>query len=92
MTDSITAQLVALRTEVGQLRRENARLTVELEKEQRATEQARHERDMSRGKTARLEQRIAALKAKEQRGNPQRGQVHANNLPRVPSPSGQKAS
>ena len=91
MTTSVAEQLAALRSEVGTLRRENARLLVALVEAHEATAQARHERDMSRGKTERLKRRLEAFHAGS-RGNPQRGQAHAKNLHRVLSPSGQEES
>lgn len=90
MTTSVAEQLAALRAEVGTLRRENARLLVALMEAHQATEQARHERDMSRGKAERLKRRLEALDGS--RGNPQGGQAHAKNLHRVLSPSGQEES
>jgi predicted nucleic acid-binding Zn-ribbon protein len=89
MTTSVAEQLAALRAEVGTLRRENARLLVALTEAHEATAQARHERDMSRGKAERLKRRLDAL-LDGSRGDPQRGQDHAKNLHRVLSPSGQE--
>ncbi|TDR38683.1 hypothetical protein DFR29_11911 [Tahibacter aquaticus] len=91
MTTSVAEQLAALRAEVGTLRRENARLLVALMEAHQETAQARHERDMSRGKAERLKRNLQAFQDGS-RGNPQRGQAHAKNLHRVLSPSGQEGS
>jgi hypothetical protein len=91
MTTSVAEQLATLRAEIGTLRRENARLLVALMEAHQETAQARHERDMSRGKAERLKRNLQAFQD-GLRGSPQRGQAHAKNLHRVLSPSGQEGS
>ncbi len=91
MMTSAAEQLAALRAEIGTLRRENARLLLALTEAYEAAAQARHERDMSRGKAERLKRRLEAFQD-GLRGNPRRGQAHAKNLHRVPSLSGQEES